>query len=93
MPPLSLHRSSLGAFTIDEQNSARCDSFYVTHELLAYRLGVRREGITEAAISLKRSRLIDYHRGNITVLDRSGLESAACGCYSTDRLAYDNLMA
>ena len=53
----------------------------MTQELIAYMLGVRREGITEAAGNLQRAGLISYRRGHITVLDRSGLESHVCECY------------
>jgi hypothetical protein len=55
-------------------------------------LGVRRVGITRAAGGLARGDLIRYHRGEITVLDRVGLEDAACGCYAADRLAYEKVM-
>ena len=55
-------------------------------------LGVRRVGITVAAGALQRAGLIEYHRGHLTVLDREGLEVAACGCYSADRRAYLALM-
>lgn len=72
----------------DRSHSAR---FQVTHEFLAYMLGVRRVGVTTAANALQRSGLIKYHRGDITVVDRPGLESASCGCYASDRLAYARL--
>ena len=54
----------------------------VTQELVARMLGVRREGITEAAGALQRAGLIRYRRGHIAVLDRSGLEARACECYA-----------
>jgi len=54
----------------------------MTQELIASMIGVRREGITEIAGNLQRAGLISYRRGHITVLDRSGLESRACECYS-----------
>ena len=61
------------------------DRFYMTHDLLAHMLGVRRSGVTTAAGVLHRSKLIAYARGHITVLDRKGLEQAACGCYRVVR--------
>lgn len=67
-------------------------TFHATHEALASMLGVRRVGITIAAGALQRSGLIEYHRGEVTVLDRGGLEAAACGCYAADRQAYAILL-
>jgi len=66
---------------------ACADTLTMTHELLASMLGVRRESITQAAIDLQRRELIRYHRGQLTVLDRIGLEAAACGCYVACREA------
>jgi CRP-like cAMP-binding protein len=74
------------------QDRAHGDRFYVTHEVLAYMLGVRRVGITVAAGTMRRSGLIKYHRGDFTVLDRHRLEAAACGCYAVDCAAYAELM-
>lgn len=54
----------------------------MTHELVASMLGVRREGVTEAAGKLQQAGFISYRRGHITVLDRSGLETRACECYA-----------
>ena len=64
---------------------------YMTQELMANMLGVRREGVTEAAMLLQKEGLIEYHRGHIRVLDRSGLESRVCECYSVVRRETDRL--
>ena len=64
----------------------------VTQELIAQLLGVRREGVTEAALSLQRAGLISYRRGHITVLDRPGLERRSCECYAVVKAEYDRLL-
>ena len=64
----------------------------ITQELIAGMLGVRREGITEAAGNLQRAGLISYRRGHITVLDRSGLESRVCECYNTVKKEFHRLL-
>ncbi len=64
----------------------------VTQELIAHMLGVRREGVTEAALSLQRAGLISYRRGHITVLDRTALEQRSCECYGVVRAEYDRLL-
>jgi len=65
----------------------------VTQELIANTLGVRREGVTEAAGELQRAGLMRYSRGRITVLDRAGLEARACECYQVVRTESDRLFA
>jgi CRP-like cAMP-binding protein len=64
----------------------------MTQELIANMLGVRREGVTEAAGNLDKAGLIRYRRGHITVLDRSGLEKRTCECYSVVKHEYDRLL-
>lgn len=64
----------------------------MTQELIANMLGVRREGVTEAAGKLQDARLIRYHRGRITVLDRPGLEMRCCECYQVVKTEFDRLL-
>ncbi|MGA8007751.1 MAG: Crp/Fnr family transcriptional regulator [Thiomonas sp.] len=63
-----------------------------TQELTANMLGVRREGVTEAALKLQAAGLIRYARGHITVLDRRGLERRTCECYAVVKKEYDRLL-
>ena len=64
----------------------------MTQELIANMLGVRREGVTEAAMNLQKVGLIRYSRGRITVLDRPGLERRSCECYAVVKKEYDRLL-
>jgi CRP-like cAMP-binding protein len=64
----------------------------MTQELIANMLGVRREGVTEAAGKLQEAGLISYRRGKITVLDRRGLESRSCECYQVVKTEFDRLL-
>jgi len=64
----------------------------MTQELIANMLGVRREGVTEAALKLARLGLIRYARGHITVLDRAALEARVCECYAVVKKEYDRLL-
>jgi CRP-like cAMP-binding protein len=75
--------------TQDRAHSAR---FHVTQEFLASMLGVRRVGVTAAAGAMQERGLIAYRRGEMQVLDRRGLEAAACSCYANDRGMYDELL-
>jgi CRP-like cAMP-binding protein len=64
----------------------------MTQELIANMLGVRREGVTEAAGKLQRIGLIHYSRGHITVVDRPGLEARVCECYEVVKKEFDRLL-
>jgi Mn-dependent DtxR family transcriptional regulator len=64
----------------------------MTQELIANMLGVRREGVTDAALKLQSAGLIRYARGHITVLDRPALEQRTCECYAVVKREYDRLL-
>ena len=96
-----IHTAGCNRFHLVEQRVARwllmtadrahAPTFRITHEFLAYMLGVRRVGITEAASALQRRGLIGYTRGLVTVVDRAGLERAACSCYRSDIATYKRI--
>jgi CRP-like cAMP-binding protein len=67
------------------------DEFPLTHEFLAHMLGLRREGVTEAASALKRRGLIDYRRGKIQILDLKRLKTSSCSCYQTIKTVYERI--
>ena len=82
----------LARWLLMSQDRAHSTRFHITHEFLAYMLGVRRVGITNAATALQRLGLIDYQRGEIHVVDRAGLETSACACYKAERKIYADLL-
>jgi CRP-like cAMP-binding protein len=71
--------------------SAR-DTFPLTQEFISRMLGVRRAGVSVSANSLKQNGLIDFHRGNIQIVDRRGLEAAACECYQIVKEEYEQTL-
>jgi CRP-like cAMP-binding protein len=82
----------LARWLLMTRDRARSDEFYLTQDFLSHMLGVRRVGVTKAAGSLQKRKLISYSRGMIRVLDGSGLQAAACGCYLADKKTYDRIL-
>jgi CRP-like cAMP-binding protein len=68
------------------------DEFLLTQEFLAMMLGVQRTGVTAAASAVQREGLIRYRRGNVTILDRRGLERRSCECYGVSKREFDRLL-
>jgi CRP-like cAMP-binding protein len=68
-----------------------CDQFPITHEFLSQMMGVRRAGVTEVAGVLQKAGLIRYSRGQMTILNRLGLEEACCECYRSVKAQEDRL--
>lgn len=90
------------AHTIDERcarwllmthDRVGMDTFALTHEFLAFMLGVRRAGVTVAAGILQKAGLISYKRGKVSIVDRAGLEAASCDCYQVVRSEFKKLMS
>ena len=78
--------------TAGQGTAAAPKTFMLTQEYLAYMLGVRREGVSAAAATLRDAGVIRFSRGHIAVLDRPGLEAASCDCYATVNREYHRVM-
>ena len=79
----------LARWLLMTRDRVESDEFPLTHEFLAHMLGVRREGVTEAASALKRRKLIGYRRGQIQILDVARLKTRSCMCYSIVKAVFE----
>ena len=74
------------------RDRAHSESFYITQDLLAHMLGVRRVGVTKAALALQHKSLIGYSRGYVVIRNVAGLEHEACACYLADKEIYNRML-
>lgn len=83
----------LAKWLLTTRDRAQSDELQLTQEFMGMMLGVRRAGVTQAAVKLQGEGLIRYRRGNVSIVDVPGLEGASCECYRIIRKEYDRLLA
>jgi CRP-like cAMP-binding protein len=86
-------RARLARWLLMTRDRANSDDFYLTHKVASYMLGVRREGVTEAALGFQKRKWIRYRRGHVTILDPAALEAATCDCYAAMARVYAQIMS
>lgn len=82
----------LAKWLLMSQDRAKSSTFLMTHEFISLMLGVRRVGVTTTAADFRRRGLIEYHRGEIKILNRAALKSEACSCYQRNKKVYSSLL-
>lgn len=83
----------LARWLLMTRDRAYSSELFLTHEVLALMLGVRRESVTQAANSFQRRGLISYNRGYVMLLDEAALQTIACDCYQADLMVYERTLA
>ncbi len=82
----------LARWLLMTRDRAASDEFYITQDFMAYMLGVRRAGVTEAASAFQKRRLVSYSRGRMSILNVRGMQAASCACYSLATNTYTRFM-
>ena len=82
-------QARLSRWLLMTRDRVESDEFQLTHQFLAHMLGLRREGVTEAATALKERKLINYSRGKIQILDVRALKKSSCSCYQIVKAVFD----